>query len=270
MPQDDKKSILENNILTESQKKEISSIIDLIVEERLKEKYNEFVKQYTKLIIESSAKHIVRRCKEVMTENIAGDIDNIKDKTNKIVKSVIVEASDKIRKNKEQCKLIIEEIQQKLPDVINKKVERKVQLLAEESIKSLEETDKIKHLFQNITKGLEAQGYTINEDIDHKVSKANKELNLMREHMEELEKKNRIYELTEGFTPIQTGKMKELLESCKTAEDVEKKFKGVKTQVLNETARYVEKKTEVMTESVSEDPLDTLIKTSSKFINPGE
>lgn len=264
---DEKRSILDNNLLTEHQKKEISSIIDLIVEERLKQKYNEFIQRYTKLIVESSAKHIVKKCKDVMEEEVDSKISQLSDKHKKVVKSMIVEATDKIRQTKSKCKEIVEEIKTKTPMLIESKVNRKVELLAEEHMRGIEKCNKIQTLFQDITKGLEASGYTINEDIDHKVENANKELRIMREHMEELEKKNRIYELTEGFTPTQTKKMREMLESCQTAEDVEKKFKSVKNRVLESAPRHVESKPQVFQES--KDPLEELLNQSSKFINRG-
>lgn len=262
------KPTIDNNILTEGQKKELSKIIDLIVEERLQQKYNEFVHRYTKMIVESSAEHIVKRCKDIMCEDVNEQIKNIEHKTKKVVKSVLVEASNKIRNTKEDCKLIVEDIIEKTPKLIEAKVKKQTELLAEEAVKSIEETERIKNLFQDITKGLEQTGYVINEDVDGKVKKANKELQTMKIYMEQLEKKNRILELTEGFTPIQSNKIKELLESCQTAEDVEKKFKTVKNKVLTETKKYIEKEITQLNEE--KDPIDELISASTAFIKRGD
>jgi hypothetical protein len=226
-------SILGNsNILTESQKEELKTILDSIVEERVQSKQNEFIKKYTRFIVEQATKKITSGMMDKLSVRINEEIQEIKNKSEKICRSVVCEASGKIAETKKKHKKLVEEFKNTAPKLIESLAEKKAQELAEEAILAIEQNKKIAETFQGITKGLESVGYVINEDVDKKIKKLTSENMEIRTKLIRQERDLKLSELSEGMLPYQKKEIAELLSECVTAKSIEEKFKLAKNKVM--------------------------------------
>jgi hypothetical protein len=271
---EESKNMLDKNILTEAQKKELSKIIDDLVDERVQERQSQFVKKYTKFIVESATSKVVEKMRGGLMLKVEEKIDDVKNKADKVCRSVLAESASRVANIKKQHTKLVEEFKSSAPKMIRDLAEKKAQELAEESKGALEENSRLTEAFKNFTAGLAKAGYVINEDIDNVIEKERTEKRMLRTKLIESRRNNKLAQLTEGMLPGQKKKVIELLEDCVTEKQVEDRFLTVKAKVLAED-RHVEtenisdlkRKQSQLEEEQSEDMLfESLIGISKEFI----
>jgi hypothetical protein len=263
-----KKVILDNNILTESQKTELKCVIDQLVEERTQEIIKEFVKKYTGFIVESATKKILTKAKSGVVKHINEEIDKIKNTTEKVVRSVVLESSNKVAESKKATEHMVEEFKKTAPKLIDKLSEEKAQKIAEESLRVKKQSEKSIQIVEGVLKGLEGIGYVINEDVDQIGKKSKNEIMSLKTELTKIKRDLRIAELTEGMLPDQKDRVIELLEEYTTANKVEQVFGKIRDKVIEEnTFVKTEKKAEPKPKVISEeDNLDSLLGLSKTFL----
>jgi len=266
--------MLDKNILTESQKKELGKIIDSLVEERVQERQSKFVKKYTKFIVESATSKVVEKMRDGLMLKVEEKIDEVKSKANKACRSVLSESASRVASIKKQHRRLVEEFKISAPKMIKDLAEKKAQQLSEESRGALEENDRLNSAFKGFSDAMAKAGYLINEDVDHVIEKERTEKRMLRTKLIESRRNNKLSQLTEGMLPGQKKKVIELLEDCVTEKQVEDRFLTVKVKVLAED-RHVEtenintlkKKQAIYEEENMEDRLfDSLIGSSKAYI----
>jgi hypothetical protein len=268
MSKNKKKVILDNNILTESQKNELKGVIDSLVEERVQENIRAFIQKYTSFIVESATQKILTKAKKDLVGKINEDIDNIKTMTEKVVRSVVLESSNKIAENKKATEKLVEEFKTSAPALIEKLSEEKAQEMSKEAIALKERSERSIQVVEGLMKGLEGIGYVINEDVDQIGKKSKNEILGLKTELTKIKRDLRIAELTEGMLPNQKERVIELLEEYTTAAKVEQVFGKIRDKVIEENTFVKsepkpEKKEKVMTE---EDNLDSLLGLSKTFL----
>ncbi len=236
----------DKNILSKLQQKELRNIIDTLVEERVQERQEIFVKKYTKFIVESATSKVVAKMKDGLILQVEERISDVQSKAKKACKSVLLEASSKVQKQKQIHKTILEEFKKTAPKLIEELAQKKATAITEESRGALEENDRLLSAFKGFTDGLAQAGYMINEDVDHIVEKERTEKRMLRTKLVSVLRENKIAQLTEGMLPGQKKSVLNLMEDCVTSKQVEDRFLTVKAKVLAEEHRHVE------TESLSE------------------
>lgn len=266
MPKSDK------NILTKIQQKELTSVIDELVEERVLVQKEKFIKDYTKFIVESATSKVVERFKSGLVQQVEEKISGIQKKTEKVCRSVLAEAASKVSGVKKQHKQLLEEFKATAPKLITDLADKKVAEITEDARASIEENKRLNEAFKNFTGGLGKAGYVINEDLDNVVEKERNEKRMLRTKLVESRRDIKLHQLTEGMLPAQKKKVVELLEDCVTEKQVEDRFLTVKAKVLGEE-RYVDvmdtkKKpdSKVMRELTEEQDLQNLIGASSNYL----
>jgi hypothetical protein len=243
MPKKNSKVIMDNNVLTEGQKTQLKGVIDELVEERAREITKEFIQNYTSFIVESVTKKVVSKTKNNIMSQINEEIDRVKSNIKKVTNSVILEASEKIKEEKEKSKTIVEEFKRTAPKLINRLAEEKANQLSEEAIQSINDAKKSKDT-KNQMLTLKTEMTRLNRDL-------------------------KIKELTEGMLPIQREKAVKMLEECTTAKMVERNFDKIRSTVLSEGRIIKEtKKPEVKKDPamLKEESFEDLIKQSSSFM----
>jgi hypothetical protein len=263
-------SILENiDILTESQKVELKKILNTIVEERVQEQTKDFIKKYTNFITEQAAKKLTGGIVNKLSSRINEEMGFIKDRSEKICRSVVCEASNKIAETKNKHRKLVEEFRATAPKLIENLAEKKAQELSEEAILAIEQNKKIASTFQGITKGLASVGYTINEDVEGKIKKLMSENLEIKTKLIKQERDLKLAALSEGLLPSQKKDITELLSECATAKSIEDKFKIARDKIMK-AETIVEnkvllhpKKEEVINE---EEIFNQLIGASKKYI----
>jgi len=231
--------MLDQNILTEAQKKELSKIIDTLVEERVNERQEKFVKKYTKFIVESATSKVVQKMRDGLMLKVEEKINDVKTKADKACRSVLAEAASKVQKTKTIHKQLVEEFKESAPKLITELAEKKADELSKQAKEAIKENERLEEAFQNFTYGLTKAGYVINEDLDNAIEKERNEKRMLRTKLVEARRDNKISQLTEGMLPGQKRKVIELLEDCVTEKQVEDRFLSVKAKVLAED-RHVE------------------------------
>jgi len=266
--------MLDPNILTKVQKTELSKIIDNLVEERVQERQAEYVKKYTKFIVESATSKVVAKMREGLMLKVEEKINEVKTKADKACRSVLAEASFKVQNVKKQHKKLVEEFKQSAPKMIKDLAEKKAKELTEESRGALEENTRLAEAFKGFSEAFATAGYIINEDLDNAIEKERIEKRMLRTKLIESRRNNKLSQLTEGMLPGQKKKVVELLEDCVTEKQVEDRFLNVKAKVLAED-RHVEtesvsdlkEKQSIFEEEHSEELLfDTFISRSKEFV----
>lgn len=242
-----------NDILTESQKNKLKSVIDSLVEERVQEKTKAFVNKYTKFIVESTSKKLIDVTKEKLFKKVNESIESYRDKTERVARSVILEASSEINHIKDKHKQLLESFKQTAPQLIESEVEKRSKELNEEALKAIEKYNKREKLFESILDGLEDNGYMINEDIEGKIEKMSEENYRLKTEIIKREKMIKINQLTEGLLPNQKERVIKLLEDCPTAKKVEEQFNSVKEKILSEEYRQVKKEKEEKKNEMNEE-----------------
>jgi hypothetical protein len=268
MSKKNKKVILDNNILTESQKNELKGVIDSLVEERTQEIIRGFIQKYTSFIVESATQKILTKAKKDLIGKINEDIENIKNMTEKVVRSVVLESSNKISENKKATEKLVEEFKTSAPALIEKLSEEKAQEIAKESIELSKKSKKSIEMMEGMMNGLTELGYVINEDVDQIGKKSKNEILGLKTELVKIKRDLRVAELTEGMLPNQKERVIELLEEYSTATKVEQVFGKIRDKVIEEntfvkTEEKPEKKEKVITE---EDNLDNLLGLSKTFL----
>jgi len=265
----EKTSILENtDILTEAQKVELKKILDTIVEERVQNQTNAFIKKYTGFIVEQATKKITGNLMSKLSTKINEEIGTIKDKSERICRSVVCEASNKIAETKAKHKKLVEDFKATAPQLIESLAEKKAQELAEEAILAIDQNKKIAATFEGITKGLESVGYVINEDVEQRIKKLTSENMEVRTKLIRQERDLKLAELSEGMMPVQKKEVAELLSECTTAKSIEDKFKFARDKIMKKDVIIEEKivenpKTEIINE---EEIFSDLLVGAKKFI----
>jgi len=232
-------TVMDNNILTEAQKKELSKIIDTLVEERVQEKQAQFVKKYTKFIVESATSKVVEKMRSGLILQVEERINEVKNKAKKACTSVLAEAASKVQKTKNIHKTLVEEFKVTAPKLIKDLAKKEALRLSEEARGAIEENDRLNAAFKNFTEGLSRAGYIINEDLDNAIEKERTEKRMLRTKLVEAKRDLKLAQLTEGMLPGQKKKVKNLLEDCVTEKQVEDRFLTSKAKVLSED-RHVE------------------------------
>jgi len=231
--------MLDQNILTEKQKAELGKIIDQLVEERVQQRQKEFVKKYTKFIVESATSKVVEKMKDGLLLQVEEKINLVKSKSEKACRSVLAEASSKVVQTKKAHKRLLEEFKITAPKLVEDLATKKAQELSEEAIGAIEENNRLTQAYKQLTEGLSKAGYIINEDVDNVIEKERTEKKMLRTKLIEARRDSKLAQLTEGMLPGQKKKVVELLEDCVTEKQVEDRFLKVKAQVLAEF-RHVE------------------------------
>jgi hypothetical protein len=267
MPKDT--SILsETDILTESQKSELKNIIDSLVEERTKEKNAQFIQQYTEFIVEQATKRITSGLMSKMQTKINEEISLIKEKANKVCRSVVCEASNKIATEKSKNKKLMEEFKATAPVIIEEMAAQKAEELAEDALAALKQNEKLVESLQNIVKGLESAGFVINEDVDGRMKKTMNENLELKTKVIKTERDLKLAQLSEGMLPVQKREVAELLSECTTAAMIEERFGLIRNKVMKQEAIIEEEKTpEPKKEMINEeDAFSGLLSMSKKYI----
>lgn len=246
-------SLTNTDILTESQKVELKKILDTLVEERVQAKTSAFIKKYTNFIVEQATTKITKGMMGKFSARIEEEIGAIKDKSERVCRSVVCEAANKIAGTKAKHKKLVEDFKATAPQLIESLAEKKSQELSEEAILAIEQNKKIAATFAGITKGLESVGYVINEDTDNKLKKLINENLKIRTQLVKQERDLKLAELSEGMLPSQKKDLVELLSECTTAKLVEDKFKFARDKIMKkdlvvEEVVVEKKKTEVINE----------------------
>ena len=231
--------MFDKNILTETQRKELSVIIDELVEERVALKQDQFVKKYTKFIVESATSKVVEKMKNGLILQVEGKINDIQTKSEKACRSVLIEAASKVKDMKQKHKYLLEEFKVSAPKLVKDLAEKKALELTEDARGAIEENNRLTEAFKNFSSGLSKAGYVINEDVDNVIEKERNEKRMLRTKLIESRRNNKVSQLTEGMLPGQKKKVIELLEDCVTEKQVESRFLKVKAKVLSED-RHVE------------------------------
>ena len=264
--------ILDNDILTESQKNELKGVIDSLVEERVQDIMKSFINKYTGFIVESATQKILGSVKNGVVKKINEETDKMKKLTERVVRSVVLEASEKIEKNKKATKQLVEDFKKTAPKLIERLAEEKANLLAEEALENIEKSKKSMSLMEGIVKGLEESGYVINEDIEQVKKKSKNEILKLKTEAIKAKRDLRVAVLTEGMLPNQKSRVIELLEEYKTAEKVDQVFNKIRNKVIEENTfvKQEEKKPERQATTVisEDDNFDSLLGASMKFMRP--
>jgi len=232
-------NMLDQNILTEKQKAELNEVIDQLVEERVQQRQEAFVKKYTKFVVESATAKVVEKMKEGLILQVEEKISGVEQKAQKACRSVLAEAASKVKTVKDTHKKLIEEFKATAPKLIEEQATKKALEITEEARGALEENNRLVEAFARFTEGLGKAGYVINEDVDNIIEKERNEKRMLRTKLVEARRENKIAQLTEGMLPGQKKKVVELLEDCVTEKQVEDRFLTVKAKVLAES-RHVE------------------------------
>jgi len=225
-------TMLDNDILTEAQKKELRKIIDSLVEERVQQRNKDFVDKYTKFIVESATTKLVEKVKVGLVERIDEEMKTIRSKAEKICRSVILEASTKIHETKKQQQELVENFRATAPDLIKNLAEDKAKELAADAIQAIAEKERLQESLVSITKGMEKAGYVINEDIDKVIEKEKNEKLMLRTKLAQANRDLKLAQLTEGMLPAQKREMEKLLEDCTTSDMIEDRFLLAKKKVM--------------------------------------
>lgn len=251
-------SILTNtDILTEQQKESLKVIIDQIVEERTKLRNSNFIKEYTEFIVEQATKKITKSLMGKMANKINEEIGAIKDKADKVCRSVICEASNKIAETKSKHQKLVEEFKATAPQLIENLAEKKSKELSEDAVIALQQNEKLAATLEGIVKGMESVGFVINEDTEGKLKKIMKENMELKTKIVKSERDLKLAELSEGMLPIQKKEVAELLSECTTSKLIEEKFPLVRDKVM--------KKDVVIEEVVEETPKSQMINEEDVF-----
>lgn len=227
-------NMLDNDILTESQKKELRKIIDTLVEERVHQKNHEFIKKYTKFVAESATEKITKKIKEKMGNRIEEEINRMKKDAEKVCRSVILESASKIANVRNQQKKMVEEFKKTAPKLVKTLAEEKAKELAADAVDAIAEKERLEEALTSITKGMEKAGYVINEDIDRIIEKEKNEKRMLRTKLAQAMRDVKFSELTEGMLPAQKKEIGVLLEDCTTAEMLEDRFLIAKKKIMEE------------------------------------
>jgi len=163
--------MFDKNILTETQRKELSVIIDELVEERVALKQDQFVKKYTKFIVESATSKVVEKMKNGLILQVEGKINDIQTKSEKACRSVLIEAASKVKDMKQKHKYLLEEFKVSAPKLVKDLAEKKALELTEDARGAIEENNRLTEAFKNFSSGLSKAGYVINEDVDNVIEK---------------------------------------------------------------------------------------------------
>jgi len=233
-------TVMENNILTSAQKKELSKIIDTLVEDRVQQKQAQFVKKYTKFIVESATAKVVAKMSEGLILQVEDRINEVKSKAEKACRSVLVESASKVKNIKNKHKKLMEEFKTSAPILVEELAEKKANKISEEALGAIEENNRLNEAFKGFTAGLAKAGYLINEDLDNAIEKERNEKRMLRTKLIEAKRDNKLSQLTEGMLPGQKKKVIEMLSECVTEKQIEDRFLSVKTKVLSEEHRHVE------------------------------
>lgn len=265
----DETSLLKNtDILTESQKEALKGIIDQLVEERVREKNDSFIKNYTSFIVEQATRKLSSTFMSKITNRIHEEIQNIQTKADKICRSVVLESSSKVSEIKKKHAAMVEEFKNEAPKLIENLAEKRAEELAEDAIIAIQQNEKLATTVEGITKGLERLGFVINEDTDGRVKGLQHENKELKTRLIKQERDLKLAQLCEGMLPSQKKEMSELLSECTTAKILEEKFSMIKTKVMNKDVIVEEKKIEPKKVQVinEEDVFADLIAGSKKFI----
>ena len=224
---------LDGDILTEAQKEELKKVIDVLVEERVQERIKQFSNKYTKFIVESATKKIVGKMKSGLADKITTELEQMREHTEKICRSVVLEASNKIATAKKKQKQLVEEFEKTAPELIQKLAEEKADELSKEAKIAIEENARLSESLSGIMKGMTKAGFVINEDVDSAVDKERNEKLMLRTKLVEARRDLKIEQLTEGMLPVQKKEIIKLLEDCTTEKMVEDRFLLAKEKVMS-------------------------------------
>jgi len=231
---------LDGDILTESQKTELQKIIDVLVEERVQQRIKKFSDKYTKFIVESATKKIVSKVKTGLATKINEELDIMRQKTENICRSAVLEASSKISTTKKAQKQLVEEFKRTAPNLIKKLSEEKANELSREAMVAIEENKRLTESLSGIMKGIGKAGFVINEDVDSAVQKERNEKLMLRTKLVETRRDLKVEQLTEGMLPNQKKEIIKLLEDCTTEKMVEDRFLLAKSKVMNSNTHIEE------------------------------
>jgi ElaB/YqjD/DUF883 family membrane-anchored ribosome-binding protein len=229
--------IADNDVLTESQKVELKGIIDSLVEERVQDKMKEFVHNYTRTIAESAAKKMNEKLQNGLIKNLNEEIQTLRDKSERLCRTIVLEASEKVATAQRKQKKLLEDIRTQAPTMVEELAEEKAKTLAKEAQSVIEENKKYTSSMISILNGLKTAGYVINEDVERVIEKERAEKNLLRQSLVKTQRDLKVAQLTESMLPVQKKRIQELLEECMTAKQVEERFSMVKEKVFAEEFR---------------------------------
>lgn len=264
-------SVLANtDILTEQQKEALKGIIDSIVEERAKAQNKAFIAQYTEFIVEQATKKLTNQMMSKFANKIQEEVAAIKDKTDKVCRAVVCEASNKIAETKAKHQKLVEEFKATAPKLIENLAEKKAKELTEDAQLALAQNEKLVKTLSGIVNGMESVGYVINEDTEGKLKKIMKENMELKTQMVKTQRDLKLAELSEGMLPAQKKEISELLSECTTAKMIEEKFGLVRDKIMKKDVVVEEtittkppKKEEMINE---EDAFSQLIGMSKNFM----
>jgi len=225
-------SMVDNDILTEAQKKELRKIINTLVEEQVQQRNRAFIEKYTKFIAESATTKVVNKVKNKLSTRIDEEMSEIREKAAKICRSVILESSTKIRGVRKEQEKLVEEFQKTAPKLIKNLAEEKAKELASDSIDAISEKERLEEAFTGLVKGMEKAGFVINEDIDKVIQKEKNEKLMLRTKLAQANRDIKVAQLTEGMLPAQKREIETLLEDCTTDQMVEERFLIAKKKVM--------------------------------------
>jgi len=265
--------MLDNDILTEAQKKELRAVIDTLVEEQVQKRNRQFIQKYTKFIAESATTKIVDKVEEKLIKRIDEDMKDVLNKATKICRSVILESSTKIRGVRKQQEKMVEEFKASAPRLIKNLAEEKAKELASDAIDAISEKERLEESFNNITKAMTKAGYVINEDVDHAIEKERCEKMMLRTKLTKANRDIKFSQLTEGMLPAQKREMETLLEDCTTSDRLEERFLVAKKKVMEsnsvveeEVSQEVKAKKEEFQSIMQEDvEFSNLLDAAKKF-----
>jgi hypothetical protein len=232
---EEKKEIMdeEKGILTDLQRTELKKVIDTLVEEQVESRQKAFIEKYTKFIVENATSKITKKYKTEVMKKFDEELKTIRGKLGKFCRSVVVKAEEKVIDQKQKTQQLIESFEKEAPKFIKTNTKKQVQELAEESIRSIEETKKYKKLIEAMLSGLYKVGYVINEDIDKVIEKERNTSKLLKTELLKTRRDLEFERMTEGMLPEQKAEMSELLNECTTYDELKKRFPLAKKKVFD-------------------------------------
>jgi len=268
------RKMMDNDILSSKQKKELSGIIESLVEERVKENQSKFIEKYTSFIVESATKKLSGKIKDSLTEEMTAKVDEANDKAQRLCRSVILESSNKISTYKKNQEKLVEEFKNTAPKLIEKLAEERAEEIQAEAIDTIDKYKKDVQIVESMKDTLAKVGFIINEDVDDVVKTKSNEVMNLKTKLNRAERDLKVSELTEGMLPNQKEKMSTILEEYSSSSEVEKHFKSIKEKVLVENTVVETKevivpieKTELEKKMLHEEQFSNFLSSSKEFMN---